>query len=330
MRVAVLAALIALSAPHASAGVTEAIDDSILPGTAAFAAAAAALDAAARSDCRAEALRPAYQSAFDAWMGVSHLRFGPMEEEGRGLAIAFWPDKRGMAESTVARLIADQDAAVDDPAAFAQVSVAGRGLFALERLLYEPDRDGYGADGYECRLARAISSDLARVSGEIDREWREAFAAELRDAGESGSGRFLTEKEAAQALFTALDAGLEFDAEQRLGRPLGTFDRPWPQRAEARRSGRSLRNVVLSLEALRGFARALATGPIPRSEDAFADALADAEALDDPVFAGVADPSQRLKAEILRQKIDRIRREVRHEIGAPLGVAAGFNSQDGD
>lgn len=329
MRVA-FAALFAVLALPASAGVEEALDESILPAAAGFAGAAAALDAAAKADCRAEALRPAYHAAFDAWMGVSHLRFGPLEEDGRALAIAFWPDKRGMAESTVARLIADADPAVDDPVEFAQVSVAGRGLFALERLLYDPARDSYGADSYECRLSQAIASDLARMAEEIDREWREGFADELRAAGEPGAGRFLTEKEAVQALFTALDAGLEFDSEQRLGRPLGSFDRPWPTRAEARRSERSLRNVVLSLEALRGFARALADGPIPETEDAFADALAKAEALNDPVFAGVADPSSRLKVEILQQAIERIRRSARTEIGAPLGVAAGFNSQDGD
>ena len=35
------------------------------------------------------------QAAFDAWMGVQHLRFGPSEVDGRSLSIAFWPDPKG-------------------------------------------------------------------------------------------------------------------------------------------------------------------------------------------------------------------------------------------
>ena len=93
-RRAPLALAAALLAAPALAGVEEAVDAHALPRVAAFAEAAAALDAAARQDCEAEAVRPAYHDAFDAWMGVSHMRMGPLEEDGRALAVAFWPDER--------------------------------------------------------------------------------------------------------------------------------------------------------------------------------------------------------------------------------------------
>ncbi len=122
--------------------------------------------------------------------------------------------------------------------------------------------------------------------------------------------------------------GLEFTKDQRLGRPMGTFERPRPTRAEAWRSGRSQRNVVLSLEALRVLATELAEAP--ETDTAFARAIATAEALDDPVFAGVADPGKRFRLEALQQEIAQVQTVAATEIGAALGVSQGFNSQDGD
>ncbi len=329
MRLAFVLAAAVVSGP-ALAGVDEAVEEHVLPRTSAFSAEADALADAARADCRAEALRQPFGNAFDAWLGISHLRLGPLETDGRAVAIGFWPDTRGMGERAQGQMLAAEDPAALDPEAFAEVSVAARGLFALERLLYEPNMSSYGADAYACTLARAIATDLARMAREIDAEWRDGFGATLASAGEAGNERFLSESEAAQALFTALVSGLEFTADQRLGRPLGTFDRPRPERAEARRSGRSLRNVVLSLEALRGLAQSLADEPIPATEAAFAAAIETADGLDDPVFAGVADPQGRLEVEILQQRIDVARAAVVAEIGEALGVSTGFNAGDGD
>lgn len=324
-----LALLLCLAAP-AQAGVRDVVKDHALPAFARFTEGAEALSDAARSDCTAEAVRPAFHAAFDAWLGAAHLTFGPLEQEGRGLAIAFWPDTRGMVPSALARLIADEDAAVDDPAEFAEVSVAARGLFALDHLLYDADHAGYTAESYTCRLVTAIAADLGRMAREVEAEWQETEAPLLLNPGQAGDRRYLSEKEVQQQLYTALQTALEFDADVRIARPLGTFDRPRPARAEARRSGRSLRNVVLSLEALRDLARALSDQPIPATEDAFATALEAAAALDDPVFAGVEDPAGRLKVEILKQRIDAVSAAVAGEIGAALGVTQGFNSADGD
>ena len=238
MRHLLTAALCLLTLP-ATAGTRAVVQDHALPRVAGFAQAAQALDAAAAQDCRADTLRPAYQATFDAWMGLSHLGLGPLEEDGRALTIAFWPDSRGLVGRTVQRLRAEEDAAVDRPERFAEVSIAGRGLFALERLLYEPDNDGNGE--YTCRLAQAIAGDLSRLAQEIETAWRTDFADQLLNAGAEGNSRFLTAREASQALYTALVTGLEFTADQRLGRPMGRFDAPRPQVAEARRSGRPVR-----------------------------------------------------------------------------------------
>ena len=102
--------------------------------------------------------------------------------------------------------------------------------------------------------------------------------------------------------------------DQRLGRPLGTFDRPRPTRAEARRSGRSLTHIVLSLDALEALAVTLA-GDVPDTQAAFAAARARAVALEDPTLAGVADPAKRFKVEVLQQAVRAIQVAVIDEIG---------------
>lgn len=322
-RLAAFAALALLAlASVARADVADVVKGQILPGYAAFRVKAEAL--AADPSCEADALRPAFNAAFDAWLAVGHLRLGPAEEEGRALAIAFWPDPKGLGQKAQMRLLTGDPADLA-PDRFAAQSIAARGLFALERLLY-PEKP-LPADG--CALIRATSADLARMSGAIEEGWVNGYADKLLAPGAAGNETFLTETEARQALFTQLATGLEFLSDQRLGRPLGTFDRPRPERAEARPSGRSQRNILLSLKALRAFAVALEPQS-PLAQAAFDRAIGLAEALDDPILDGVGDPQKRLKIEILQQAVQAVRDAAIAEIAPALGVDLGFNSQDGD
>lgn len=325
MRLALILAFVPLPA---LAGIAEAVDTHILPATRHFAAATAALEDAARADCTAPSLRPAYQQAFDAWMGLSHLGFGPLEQDGRALTVEFWPDPRGLVARNVRAMVGGADPAVDDPQLFAGGSIAGRGLMALEQLVYGDGPD-YGPDSYDCRYATAIAADLAAIGAAAEADWAD-HAALMLTAGQPGNSRYLSAKEAQQALYTALLSALEFDADQRLGRPMGSFDKPRPKLAEAWRSDRPLRNIRQSLDALHDLAAALGDAPIPATEAAFDTAGASAGALDDPRLAGVATPQGRLKAEILQQRVRAIADAVRTEIGGGLGLTAGFNSKDGD
>lgn len=327
-----LAVSLTLAATVAGADVRDVVEDQILPGTAQFAEAAQALKAQAAGDCTAQPpLQDAWNATFDAWLGISHLRFGPLEVDGRVNALAFWPDKKGFTPKMLAQLIAGEDPIVDQPEQFHELSVAARGLFALEFLLYDPQFTDYATGSYTCRLVQAVAADLARMAGEIDAEWQADAAPALLSAGEAGNTTYLTRDEAIRTLYTALLTGLEFTDDNRLGRPLGTFDAPRPERAEARRSARSLRNVQLSLEALQATARLLMKPEeMPQTEAAFASAFERIAALDDPDFAGVGDISGRLKVEIVQQRVELVRAAVEGEIGGHFGLTAGFNSADGD
>ncbi len=308
----------------ARAGVGEAVSDVALPGYARFADATAALAAAARADCAPQSLRAAWSTAFDAWLGVGFLRLGPVEDDGRALAIAFWPDPKGAVPRAVAAVLAETGPDLSDPAVVGQISVAGRGLFALERLLYvEPETDR------ACAATRALTADLAGMAAAVAAGWTGGYATALETAGEPGNALFLSPVESRQALFTQLVTGLEFVADQRLGRPLGTFDRPRPERAEAKASGRSVENVRQSLVALERFASALSPESA-ETDAAFARATALAAALPDDALARVDDPQVWLKVQILQQAVHAVRDAAMAEIGPALGVGLGFNAADGD
>lgn len=310
----------------------KAVYDHVLPGFSALADSAERLAEAAAQDCSAtsEPLRATWNAAFDDWIEVSHLRFGPTETDSRAFALAYWPDSRGTTPKTLNRLFADEDPIITTPEGVASISIAARGFYALEFLLFDPK---YQENvGYNCALTRALSADVAATASAIARDWSDTYAQLMLSPGSEYSP-YHSADEVRQELFKALATGLQFTSDTRLGRPLGTFDKPRPNRAEARRSGRSQRHVVLSLTALRDLAVILSEGDDALLADvsaAFDTVIAQAEALDDPVFAGVEDPQQRLKIEILQQNIDLIREQQLANIGKKLGVAAGFNALDGD
>ncbi len=330
MRLAIAFALTvaqALAGP-AQAGVNEALDDHILPGFERFAGASAELDAAARADCTAPALAAPFHATFDAWLAVGDLRLGPSETGA--LAIAFWPDARGFTEKTLAGLIQQENPIVNDPEAFADLSIAGRGLFAIEMLMFDPGFADYGPESYGCALVRALTADLARQAAALERGWTESFAAVLRSAGAADNARFLSQEEAVRAIYTQILAGLQFTIDSRIGRPMGSFERPRPARAEARRSGRALTNVLGATEASVMLAEALADWPLPETRAALARVRDAAAAIEDPAFADVDDPAARFRLEVLQQAVAAVASSIETEIGARLGLSAGFNAQDGD
>lgn len=300
----------------------------IMPGYQALAEETGALAKTAVTHCGAHhpELIAAFHDAFDAWVRVSHLRFGPSEQKDRAFALAFWPDPRGSGPKAIADLIATRDRVVDDAGSFATVSIAARGFYALEHLLFDPQVLAGGAAGYRCALVKSVTTDISRNAAAILKDWQSGYG-DLMSA--PGNDTYRTSAEATRQLFTALTTGLEFTSQTRLGRPMGSFDRPRPGRAEARRSARSLRHVILSLNATKELALLMAEdeGEMTRAFDA---AILRAETLKDPVFAGVADPQARLRIEVLQQSIDDIRQLLALQVGPALGISPGFNALDGD
>ena len=320
-----LALALCLTALPAFADVQRAIETHILPGHTALAQATDDLASYAAENCAPDAVRPPFHAAYDAWISISHIQFGPIEDQALTLQMSFWPDPKDSTGKALGRLVAAQDPIVDDPGSWGEVSAAAQGFTALERLLYEPQTD----TDYSCRLTQVIATGLADKSAAILADWPN-FAMLITTAGADGNTRFQSEDAARRALYTALSTGLEFLHDQRLGRPLGTFDRPRPRRAEARRSERSQRHIELSLAALEDLATSMIDGDLTGTRAAFAKAQEMTAALDDPALAGVSDPIRRIRVEALQRTVRDIQNAVNTEIGKPLGITAGFNSLDGD
>jgi predicted lipoprotein len=338
MKRLLLIALLALApitahAQDAKATISRVVSEHILPRFQSLADTSVRLAVTAQDNCSptSEALRTAYTDAFDAWVSASHLRFGPTEVDDRAFALAFWPDSRGATPRTLTALITERDPIIASPVDYAEVSIAARGFYGLEFLIYDDTLSGLGDPSDHCALIQTITEDIATTSVAILEGWTSDYAARLLNP-EAG-GTYRSEEEAVQQLFKALTTGLQFTSETRLGRPLGTFERPRPTRAESWRSGRSARHVELSLMAIHDLGQHLARADVDlsaRINASFEQSSARLAELGDPIFAGVAYPQTRLKVEVLQQSIDKIRVLVRDELGPTLGVAAGFNSLDGD
>lgn len=324
--------LLPLSA-QAQSLVSDALTKHILPRFEALAENAETLSKTANSACSPEskALQRAYGAAFDTWIAASHLRLGPTEVDDRAFALAFWPDGRGATPKALSQLINDADPIAQTPDAYRDMSIAARGFYALEFLLYDDALMQAGDSAYHCRLIRTISADIAHTSEAILLDWQNGYMDVLLHP--RAEGPYQSQEEVVKALFNTLNTGLEFTADTRLGRPLGTFERPRPTRAEVWRSGRSARHVILSLASLRDLAMVLASeypALAARLDHQFATAIDQVTDLNDPVFASVNVPQSRLKVEILQQTIQGIRSSVTNELGPSLGVTAGFNALDGD
>lgn len=316
--VLLLAPVVAVADPRVEA----ALDDHILARFADLTDATATLAGAQTCDVTDE-----WNAAAAAWIAVSHLRFGPTEAENRAFALAFWPDPRGSTPTALRSLLAA------DAPVIADASIAGRGFYAMEFLLFDPEfTDASG----RCDLIAALADDAHGIARSIEDDWQDRYADLMRNTDpEFGNDTYRTDTEALQDLYKALTTGLDFTTAMRLGRPLGTFDRPRAARAEMRRSGRALDNVVVSLASLKSLALILAGS----------DTRADIKTLFDTAqtkvasiatrengadLSLVAQPVERIKVEGLQQRIVEIRVFLAETLGPELGVIEGFNALDGD
>ncbi|MFO1207996.1 MAG: imelysin family protein [Amaricoccus sp.] len=315
---ALAAAVPAAAAPDQAALARRALAGAILPGYQRFADAAAILAAEADGACSGEGpieagpVRDAFNGVFDAWIAVEEFHFGPAADAAPG--IAGWPASEAATPPALAALRQAEDPVVDDRAAFAAAPAADHGLFAVEYLLFDPAAQPLAGDDYSCRLLMAVARNLSDAAAATSAAWRDRRGHALTTAGAAGNTDWPTAAAATAALYRAIPDALAFD-----DRRLAADGKP-----EAWRSERSLRNVALSLAALRGYAAAVFAPALPpdaaaRVDAAFAAALDRADAAGAPLDSAAG----RTAAAPLRQVIEQTRTTVAAEIAPALGIAAG-------
>lgn len=306
------------------------VGQDILPGFSDLSRTTAKLAKAANISCTDPDLYRQFGDAFQAWARVSHLRFGPSEEQNRAFALAFWPDPRGKTPKALRKLLMTPDARIPATEAFSEISIAARGFYALDHLLFDPEIAALAARERRCALVSAVARDMLATTRDLETAWQR-HAPILINPGPHAPYR--TETEVLQVLFKSASTGLQFTADMRFGRPLGTFDKPRPKRAEAWRSGQSLSLIRQAVQGSGGLALQLAADTpdlAQRLDYALTRFDQSAAALNDPILAGVAQPQGRIRVEALLSELNIIRRLVDQDLGAHLGVTAGFNALDGD
>ncbi|MEE3098664.1 MAG: imelysin family protein, partial [Pseudomonadota bacterium] len=180
----------------------------------------------------------------------------------------------------------------------------------------------------------AIGRDLADTAAALEADWAEVHAPDMRVAGAPAARIYLDAEEPVRDLFTALLTGARTTIDNRLGGPLGTWDRPRPHLAEAWRSGRPLRNAGLSVAALRRLAACFAPAlPAPDAADldaAWARAQEVVDRAPRPMVEALGDPGRRFAIEAARQAVIDAREKTERLLAPALDLSVSFNALDGD
>ncbi|WP_068115762.1 imelysin family protein [Tropicimonas marinistellae] len=273
-------------------------------------------------------IRDALREAWLAWAPLDSYQFGPVEQLGAALRVNFWPDKKNFVGRGLDALMSLPEEAQRDPARVADGSAAAQGLPAMERLVY--------TDLEPCPTVVGVSARISGLAQDLYDGW---FApdgwADLARAAGPENPIYLSSEEFTRTLFTALTFGLTRVADYRLARPMGTYERSYPRRAEAWRAGLTNDIVVAQLDGLEelvegGFAEDLDTEDRERILQLFEKARVVEDRISAPIAVAVEDPMTRIRVEALQTVVRQLQLEVAEDLGASLGVDAGFSAADGD
>ena len=309
--------------------------------TATFADAAEAFCAGTGGAAQTQ-LRARFHDAMDAWMGVQHLRFGPVDAFTRSYRFYFWPQARAKVADAVAALVAagEEDERLDR---IDRANVAVQGLLAAEALLH--DGRYLGADARGCGLLGAVAANMRSMAAGILADWREGDAPFARLATTPGPDNPYFDDHAAgtlaffQSLYDSLQLVYDVNLKPVIGKSVETVR---PVLAESRLSGRSQRNIAVTLEALQalylgeggaglGDLTAIADPKLDRlMRKAFRLTLETARSVDGPVEQAATDPARRPQVEKLATQVQAMKQIVRDRLAPALGLAVGFNALDGD
>ncbi|MFD2230821.1 imelysin family protein [Alkalimarinus sediminis] len=195
--------------------------------------------------------KKAYNLTMDAWQGIQHIRFGPVEIMMRNFSLQYWPDKKNHIGKHLDRLISSHDEVLLDGDGFYRLGISVKGLPAIERLLYGNDALAkLKADPFRCKVNVRISAYIAEVGRDIVTEWGTVMRPHFVNIN-SEDDYFEEELEASILILKALVEPLEVIRDLKIDRPLGKSAKKVNyKRLESWRSARSLRNIELNIAAL--------------------------------------------------------------------------------
>ena len=326
------------------------IDRVIVPGYAALATATGGLVGSLSRLCSEpgagtlEAARAGFAEAVIAFSRVELFRFGPARENNRFERLFFWPDRRGRARRQVEALIARADEKTLDVAALREKSVAVQGFLALEYVLAGKGSQGLadGSAAFRCRQGLTVAGAIDRTVRRIHQGWvdPDGFDAVMRGAGPDNPV-YRSHGEVVEDFLGAASEQLAVVVRLKLQRMLR--DGPKTARPKAApfwRSGLARASIVANVD---GVAALLHEGDLgsllPDSDAGLAEQIASGlrEARDEvsalssgglPETLSDLESHHRLADAAVR--IGAASTAFAKRYTAALGLAAGFNSLDGD
>ncbi len=309
---------------------------------------------ASPSQANLEKTQQAFHQTMDGWIGIQHIRQGPVELLNRYHRFQFWPDKHNTGSKQLGKLLAEQDRETLQADHFARSSVAVQGLTTMERLLFSQNKgiETFGVAGnpsYHCLLVEAITHNLATMSAELVEDWsiepvpfHTLFLSSGQLLGKRMKDKTLDQKvEVTTVFFNNLYTQVQSVIDQKLLRPMGEeFSKAKPRYTESWRSERSLRNIKMNLQALEslydtGFAPAILTkqGGTELNiqiKQAFKATLAEINTINQRMHKILEDESQRPVLEQLVSELRQLQSLLTGPLPQTLEIPMGFNALDGD
>ncbi|MEX3010183.1 imelysin family protein [Hoeflea sp. TYP-13] len=295
------------------------------------------------SNAQLAKVRADFDRLVSNWSSISIVRIGPILQHNRLEKLLFWPDRRGIGLRQIQAILAKQDETAISAGGLSQKSVAVQGLAALEYVLYGKGSETLGqkTDGFRCRFAKAISTNVDTISGQLLTEWQapDGFAHSWQYPA-ANNPLYRDEKESLSALVSLFSNGLEFYDTVEMGAFLGiTPEKDRPRRALFRRSGNTLKSLQTSLSDIQEFYRQSELASLlPEGSDwineaiefGFRHGIANLDALDGSATDMLANPQQRAKLAYVRTVVRGLNENFGIDMTAALDLTANFSSLDGD
>lgn len=277
-----------------------------------------------------------------AWAQLQPLLIGPLAEGNSTWQVQFWPDKKNLVGRQVDQLV-NADTPID-AASLGKASVVVQGLSAYEYILFDARLDlaDAGQKARYCPLLVAIGEHQQALAQNILGQWNSSQGM-LWQMSHFPNPRYADSHEAIADLLRAQVTALD-TLKKKLGTPMGRQSKgiAQPMQAEAWRSAASLHSLQASVSAaqavwagvdgkgLRGLLSKDQQPLAQRVDSAYADVQQWLNANQRPLAELLAEPDGRQQLETLYDRLNVLHRLHEGELAKALGIALGFNANDGD
>ena len=312
--------------------VDAAIDHAFVPSATELLKSADQLLESVQSGCRGEIAQQSFNALVGKFSIFEYYRLGQINHDNRAERLFFWPDRKGTGQKQLRRLLADPARGELNAVTLAKKSVALQGLPALERILFGMDRQLSTED---CVVAHAIAGNIQLVVNEVYSDWvsDNGIAWQLRQTRPDSLYRSDTESVA--AVLTVVEAALLSMVEKKLPLLINSLDSnaAIPKTAPFWLSKQTLQNLHGNLT---GIERLLINSGLAAFAEVDEQVLFEVntgismlDAADAALsIADVQTARKRLVA--LQINLRGMSTTIVDVIASKLGVATGFNAEDGD